>query len=315
VTFWATWAQPSKELLSRLDKIAEKHEGKAEVLAMSVFEKQLDENERFKNIAQTLEGLDLNCHVSADTSSGLMGRTWLWAADETTPPIIFLIEKDNKIGWIGQPSEDLEGIVSKAVNGTLDRKAMQQARSDQRASRVKEDEALKQMNDLWREKKYDQALAALDDFISQKPAYKKGLIQFRYNLLLEADENAAYRYAEDLSKSDYKNDANSLAGMALSICQTPNLKKPDYSLAEKMAKRACDLNDPNKPRHLLSLAEVYLKTKNYDKALKSIEEAKDLATAQKNSPERSALLEEIESRLQRVQEAKAKSQEAKTSVQ
>jgi tetratricopeptide (TPR) repeat protein len=315
VAFWSTWSQPSRDLAPRLNDMEKKYQGKAKVLAVSVFEKQLDENERYKAIAQSIRETGLKCHVTADTSAGVMGRSWLWAADETTPPVVFVVERDGKIGWIGLPDKTFETIVEQAVAGTLDRKAMQQARASQRGLREKEDEALKQMNDLWREKKYEQALASLDKFISEKPGYRQGLVQFRYNLLLDADEAAAYRYAKELSQGDYKSDANNLAGMALSICQTPNLKNPDYALALALARQACELSDPNKARHLLTLAEVYLKTNDHDHALKAIEQAKDSARSQSDSPEKSALLEEIESRFLRVREAKTKTQPTNTSVQ
>jgi thiol-disulfide isomerase/thioredoxin len=307
VEFWSTWSAPSKESFPLLTRIAHAYTNQARVFAVSVFEREnQDDAARFGKIDSFVkeQGGQMDFAVAADASRFFMAQNWMWVADEYDLPTVFVIDKDGRIAWIGRPEKNLEGIVAKIVAGTFDRKAAHDELDARRSLRRKDQADLKQLSDLWQAKKYSEALAAIDRLATEKPSYKSGLIPFRFNLLLEADETAAYAYARELAAGEYRDQPDNLDGMARGICQAPGLKHPDYALAMELAKTACALTKETNPRHLATLAEVYYRRREFDRAIAAAEQALALA---KKQPGLGATAEDLQSRLEQFKAARNKS--------
>jgi len=308
VEFWSTWAEPCQESFPLLSKIARKHKEEATVFAVSVFERGGDganggSNDPASYVARMGDRMDFP--VAGDAPRFAMAQNWMWLADEYELPTVFVIDRECRIAWIGSPTNGLDTIVSNVVAGTFDRKLAHEELHAKRLLRKQEQAELKRVSDLWQEKKYSEALAAIDRLSAAKPEYKTGLISFRYNILLEADEPAAYRYAKELAAGEYRDKPDDLSGMARAICQTPGLKKPDYTLALEIARQACALSKSQNPRHIATLAEVYHRTKEFTRAIQSAEQAIELAKKQNARP----LVEEMESRLEQFKQAEKKFKE------
>jgi tetratricopeptide (TPR) repeat protein len=91
--------------------------------------------------------------------------------------------------------------------------------------------------------------------------------------------------------------------MARAICQAPRLKEPDYALALQLTRQACALSRNGNARHLGTAAEVYFKSKDFNRAVQTQEQAVEVAKKQADGR---PLLESLAARLEQFKEMKKK---------
>jgi thiol-disulfide isomerase/thioredoxin len=307
VAFWNTQSAPAKELIPRLTAIAQKFRGKVEVIGVNSYQQLNPGEERLEVIEEFTSnmGSAMDFHVAADVPLQDTGEIWLRSTGEMAIPTVFLIEKDGKVGWIGQPDERFESLVARAVESSLDREGLKEERRRARAVLKEEQDEVANVNTLWRDKKYSEAVAALDRLVARYPVYQQRMTMFRFNLLLDADEPAAYQYARELAAGEFQGQAHRLAGIAREICQRTTLKHPDFGLARDLATQACKLSGNKDPRYLATLAEVSFSSGDRGEAVEVMERAIQMAMND-TTPEAiaaSGMLEDMNTRLEQFKAA------------
>jgi len=168
---------------------------------------------------------------------------------------------------------ELETVLAKVIEGNYDSKAASEKRAKAREQREAQQRVQTEIAALRKDGKFKEALAALDKAIADDPNLGKQTTIFRYDLLLDADEPAAYKYAKELADGDYQKNANVLAALATGITErNVKLKQPDYALALSLAERANELSKGKNPSHAAAVAEVYYRDHKYDKAVSTLEQ-------------------------------------------
>lgn len=272
VEFWATWCGPCKVSIPHLTELAQKNKGKATFIGVSSFEHPAENIDQVKKFVTDM-GAKMDYNVAADGAPGVMGKTWMEAAQQPGIPTAFIVNRDGKIAWIGHPMVGMDEVLDKVIANkfNMDDEAAKQAKA-------------KLLNDLMQPVVGDiqkgdlkAAISKMDKIIADHPEFEADLGDTRYTFLLATDEPAAYDYAAKLSTGLYKNNAEKLNQMAWAIVDDQaQINNPNYDLAVKMAQRGLEVAKPTEIIHVYvadTLAYAYFKSGNLDKAISTEEKA------------------------------------------
>jgi thiol-disulfide isomerase/thioredoxin len=309
VEFWATWCVPCRKNIPHLTALAKQYEGKARILGFSIWEtEKTDHAQRLAKVGKFVEemGDSMNYGVAADDNEGSMAKLWMEAAEENGIPTAFIVGRDGRIAWIGNPAAGMDRVLADVVAGTVDTKAIEAAaaaRQQQRDTRAQQREWLKPVSQLQEAKQYPEALAALAEVERAHPELDGKLGYLRYTLLLAHDEPAAYREARRLLTGELKDNAGSLYRIARDLTDPPGRKTKDWDLAYDVAHRACELSRFTNPSMLSTLAEAYAGKGDYAKAIETEEQALTLG---RKDPGFAQSVKYLERRLQSFKAAQQK---------
>lgn len=277
--FWATWCGPCVEAIPKLNKLHLEYQDKGVVvIGMNCLE---DEDAKVGAFVKK-QGKKLTYRVATDdltkSEEGRMVDAWLTAAAQEYIPVIFLVNKEGIIAWIGHPA-DLPEVLTQVIEDKWD---VAKAKQDflKRARQAKELFALQEkLESAIDEKRVDDALRTIDEMLKLEPgaAAKSGVTKFL--LLLRMDEyDKAYALNDELFKQ-YNNDSESLNEISWSIMDNEDLAKRDFEMALKFAVRANEVAKGEDPAILDTLARAHFDNGALDKAIefqtKAIEKAVD----------------------------------------
>lgn len=104
IEFWATWCIPCVELVPHFNEIYEQFKDQGLVVIGQAVSKH--DQEAVKTFCTKPEGRP-TYRIALDdfrtSERGAMSTTWYDAAGQTAIPVVFLIGRDGKIAWIGDP--------------------------------------------------------------------------------------------------------------------------------------------------------------------------------------------------------------------
>ncbi len=282
VEFWATWCGPCIKNIPHLSELAKKHEGKARIIGMNIWEaEKTDHAKRLEKVGKFVESMGerMNYSVAADDNDGSTAKSWMEAAGEPGIPTAFVIGKDGKIAWIGNPAAGLDKILEDTIQGKLDTKAVAEEtalRQKQREERDRVRALYQPVNDLEKAGKPAEAVAALDKLVAEHPELAARSNYTRYNLLRAYDQPAAWQLARKMLEGEFKNDSSGLYRIGRDLTDPPGPKTPDWDLAIAVGERACELTSNKNPSMLSVLAAAHAGKGNLAKAV----EVGDLAVKQ-----------------------------------
>lgn len=133
VEFWATWCGPCKANIPHLTAMAKKYKGKVDIVGVDIWEssdptvKTLPKVEAFVKA----QGARMDYHVAADTNTKRVADAWMKAAGEEGLPVAFIVGKDGKIAWIGNPAVGFDAVIKQVVDGKFDVAAARARREQQ----------------------------------------------------------------------------------------------------------------------------------------------------------------------------------------
>jgi len=114
VEFWATWCGPCKESIPHLTKLQRKFKDKG-VVFVGV---SPEDASTVKSFVKTM-GAKMDYAVAVD-DRGWTTSAYLEAFGIDWIPHAFLIDKDGKIAWHGNPMAELEDVIEAVLNGEWD---------------------------------------------------------------------------------------------------------------------------------------------------------------------------------------------------
>lgn len=284
VEFWATWCGPCKTSIPHLTELAKKYEGKADFTGVSVWERGEDIAGKVKGFVTTM-GAQMDYHVARDDEKGTIADTWMKAANQNGIPTAFVVDKTGTVVWIGHPMDGLDEAVGKVVAGTYNIKtaaAELRAKQEKEAKEESESEAknakltalFSPVLLLANEKKYGEAVAAMDKTLEANPQYTKDVSFVKMRLMTMFDAATAKNYVAKATPATLKASAQELNGAAWGIV-APDSKaaKPDYPAALIMAQAAVKATGEKDAAILDTLSWAQEKNGKIADAIKSAEKA------------------------------------------
>jgi thiol-disulfide isomerase/thioredoxin len=285
VEFWATWCPPCRASIPHLTELS-KEQKDVTFIGVDVRE---EETEKVAPFVKEM-GEKMTYRVALDNKArekeGAMEKTWLQAAGQDGIPCAFIIDKDSKIAWIGHPME-LAKPLKEVVAGTFDMKA-EAARKEARDQFEKT--LQEKVIQPARAKRYDQALAAIEELNKSNPGEHDTLVRLKVTVLIQKkDADAAYPLLDEMAAAkDVEPDM--LAGMASTVMTHPAFDgKRDLERAMKWAQTAVDASKEKNADAIDSLARVHAMKGNFDKASELQQKAIDVAPKEEKEDLRKTL--------------------------
>lgn len=136
--FWATWCAPCQTTIPRLNGLQQKYADKGlMVIGQDIFEKDPDAPAAFIRKLGDQFTYRAAADDTSDGGNGKMLTTWLQASGIPSIPTAFLVNREGKIAWIGQPVSLKEELLESVLAGTHDLSA---AAKSYEAQRLKDSE-------------------------------------------------------------------------------------------------------------------------------------------------------------------------------
>jgi tetratricopeptide (TPR) repeat protein len=278
VEFWATWCGPCRVSIPHLNEIHLKFKDKGlVVVGQDCFEQDDDLVAPF---VKTM-GEKMTYRVALDDkktdAKGVMAQTWMAAAGQNGIPTAFLIGKDGRIAWIGHPMTLKDSVIEAVLDGKYDTQKAADEYAQQIKNNARRGELWRDFNTARQNKKWDEALAKLDDIEKLTPEDERfNLGQPRFSILIaKKDYPTAYKLAEQVSDAHPEN-ASVQNELAWKIVSDVTNEKPDLGLAEKIAARAVEASKSQDANILDTLACVLFMEGKQDRAVTIEEQAANL---------------------------------------
>jgi thiol-disulfide isomerase/thioredoxin len=121
VEFWATWCGPCRATIPHLTELQKKHPD-VNFIGVSVWEQDQKEVKPFVEKM----GEKMSYRVAMDAvpekgkgNDGAMAKNWMRAAGQNGIPTAFIVNKEDRIAWIGHPAQ-MDEPLEKIATGSWD---------------------------------------------------------------------------------------------------------------------------------------------------------------------------------------------------
>ena len=285
VEFWASWCNPCQKSVPHLNKLQEKYRRKGvQVVAVAANEahghgeaKGSAPLELFlKRRGRTID------YTVGYTANEKIYREWVEAARLSGLPWVFIIDRQGRIAWIGQPFHDgFEQALSQVVAQTHPLEQWKRRHEIRQGERIKGWDLAEQFWKAMDEKdwksalRHSRTLKRMDgDWFYYEAAMAFELMWSRLN-----QKDQAMVFAKEAQAGFLNSKPEGLAALAELILSDKNLTDPQVKLAFELAQHAVTLTRAEDPSSLLLLAKAEAIRGDADLAMTRLEKALPLADA------------------------------------
>lgn len=294
VEFWATWCPPCRKSIPHLTELAHKHKGNG-VTIIGVDSSGRDTLEKVQAFV-TKMGDQMDYTVAWDTfpnpkGGGTTGKDWMAAAKQDGIPCAFIVGREGKIVWIGNPLQYFGSVLDDVVADKFDPAAQTKIEA---SSEILMESYIKAA----RAQEWDKAIKAVDEYgaLHRENAAQAETMKFRLLLNGKKDYAAAYVLGNTLVTGAYKDDAQQLNAMAWQILDDKGIEQRDNELAYKAATRAAELTKHEDGMILDTLARAYFEKGDTAKAIEWQTKAIEKTTDEEMKKEMTEALEKYKSK-------------------
>jgi thiol-disulfide isomerase/thioredoxin len=259
VEFWATWCGPCLASMPHIAQLQTEYGD--DIQFIGVTREDVDVVTGFLDGEQS-EGKtwrDVITYRLAIDADDATNNAYMLAAGQNGIPTAFIVGKDGVVEWIGHPMAIDEPLAS-VTGGTWDREAaVVEFKKQQRMQ-----EALTELSALFREAKYDDALALLDGLEAEMGDASQ-TSRYRLIILQRAGRTEEAAALQAKMVEDSWDDAQVLNEISWSIATSG--QGGDLALAQRAAERAVELTEEKDASVLDTLARVYFEQGDLAKAI------------------------------------------------
>lgn len=255
---------PCRGAIPHLTELTKAYSNKVKVVSVYLY----DSAYRVERFVKRFEG-GILYDVAVDGSKANMATTWMKAAGRNGIPEAFVIDKNGVVAWIGHPIE-LENVLQKLIDGDFDPNV---AIADQKRIYSLSE----QIVTATKSKNFELALDLINRQIDVDPTNPYYPIQ-KFNVLLQSNEQMAYRYGRDMLTGMLNTSEFGLFFMAREIVsadEKSKLKSPDWKLVIDLTERAFKLSQDEEVSAIIldTQAKALANSLEYGKAVAVINKA------------------------------------------
>lgn len=282
VEFWATWCGPCRVTIPHLTELQKKHP-EVNFIGVSVWEQDQKE---VKPFVETM-GEKMAYRVAMDAvpeggdgNDGAMAKNWMKAAGQNGIPTAFIINKENKIAWIGHPAR-MDEPLEKIANGSWD---INVAIAEYKKAQELQAKMMKlqgKLNQALRSDDPKKLISVIDEVVAEIPRMEAPLGAAKFGALVKLGEtDKALELGKHLTQKVFGDQVQAYNNLAWSIVDPDSKLKPDPKLlkfAVETAQRGDELAKGKDPAIADTLAKAYFDSGQKAKALETQERAVNLA--------------------------------------
>ncbi len=214
IEFWATWCVPCKESAPHLNELQKAHPDVVFIGVDLIEERALVENFIKEMAGKMSYRIAIDKKLKSDDEQGVMGKNWLDASGQDGIPTAFIIDKDGKTAWIGHPS-DMDDPFGKIIAGKWDLDAEAKKYAEQMATKKKQEAMVAEIAKAIKDAKYDDALALVEQGISQSLVSETDYADTKLALLIALKKNEpALTYGKHLIDELFTDDSDQMLAVA-----------------------------------------------------------------------------------------------------
>jgi len=282
VEFWATWCGPCRATIPHLTELQKKHPD-VNFIGVSVWEQ---DQAGVKPFVEKM-GEKMSYRVAMDAvpekgkgMEGAMAKNWMKAAGQDGIPTAFIVNKDDRIAWIGHPAQ-MDEPLERIVTGSWDLKV---AISEHKKAMEQREKMMKVQSKLvqaMRANDPKKLIAVIDEIGSEIPGMEAALGSMKFGALLKLGEaEKALELGKHLTQKVFGADPNDFNNLAWSIVDPAVKEKHSpkvLQFAVETAERGDELAKGKNPAVADTLAKAYFDSGQKTKALETQERAVKLA--------------------------------------
>lgn len=222
--------------------------------------------------------------------------SWVVAAGLDTLPAAFIVDRNAKVAWIGNPlwpPGEMDDAVMQVAKGAF-------GEAERRETREKWEGVLHELrqldNVLTRARntgQHDKAIETLERLEAIDRLSRAYYLQARFEIvyLEKRDAERAFAIARGVLEND-RDDAQLLNDLSWTILTTDDAPARDMALAQKLAERAVEASESKNPHYLDTLARAKADQGRLDDAIKLQKQAVELATDPNEREDMTSTLQE-----------------------
>ena len=260
IEFWATWCVPCRKSIPHLTELQEQY-ADAGLVIIGISDEDAGTVRPFVDKMGKRMG-----YIVAIDRRKATNRAWFKRAGLKGIPAAFIVDRDGKLAFIGNPLEpDFDSVLSRVMRGRYNPELEKQAASVLQAAR----RARKVKNWRMAERHFNEVID-LDARVFAEIALEK------FEMLLDdmGERDKAYRFAQqDLIADLFSDDPGALQMLAVKIATDPKLAADpdrdlqDMDVALAAAKASLRVAGRDDPESLATLAMVYYHRQDIQQAV------------------------------------------------
>ncbi len=282
VEFWATWCGPCRVTIPHLTELQKKHPD-VNFIGVSVWEQ---DQAGVKPFVEKM-GEKMSYRVAMDAvpekgkgMEGAMAKNWMKAAGQNGIPTAFIVNKDDRIAWIGHPAQ-MDEPLERIVTGSWDLKVAIAEHKKAMEEREKMMKVQSKLGQAIRANDPKKLIAVIDEIGSEIPGMEAALGSMKFGALLKLGEaEKALELGKHLTQKVFGAEHNYYNNLAWSIVDPAVKEKHSpkvLQFAVETAERGDELAKGKDPAVADTLAKAYFDAGQKTKALETQERAVKLA--------------------------------------